>query len=117
MPGILYTAYQKFYSALSALEQFDKEKDFFDNISNLDKFFSEFRTVTLVLQKAIAHTEYKDLYDKNNKKYLSDGEKWFKNHIKIDNTSLSPDEVADMVISQYKLVANEKEEKEYRFGI
>lgn len=76
MPGILYTAYQKFYSALSALEQFDKEKDFFDNISNLDKFFSEFRTVTLVLQKSIAHTEYKDIYDKNNKKYLSDC-KWF----------------------------------------
>lgn len=39
MSSILYTAYQKFYSALSALEQFDKEKDFFDNISNLDKFF------------------------------------------------------------------------------
>ena len=76
MPGILYTAYQKFYSALSALEQFDKEKDFFNNISNLDKFFSEFRTVTLVLQKAIAHTEYKDFYEKNNKKYLSEC-KWF----------------------------------------
>lgn len=76
MSRIVYTAYQKFYSALSALEQFDKEKDFFDNISNLDKFFSEFRTVTLVLQKSIAHTEYKDIYDKNNKKYLSDC-KWF----------------------------------------
>lgn len=76
MSSILYTAYQKFYSALSALEQFDKEEDFFDNISNLDKFLSEFRTVTLVLQKAIAHTEYKDLYDKNNKKYLSEC-KWF----------------------------------------
>ena len=76
MSGVLFTAYQKFYSSLSALEQFDKEKDFFDNISNLDKFFSEFRTVTLVLQKSIAHTEYKDIYDKNNKKYLSDC-KWF----------------------------------------
>lgn len=41
MPGILYTAYQKFYSALNSLEQFDKEKDFFENISSLDKFYPE----------------------------------------------------------------------------
>lgn len=26
-------------------------------------------------------------------------------------------DVADMVIEQFKLVANEKEEKEYRFGV
>jgi len=42
---------------------------------------------------------------------------WFENHLKIDNTNLSPQEVADMVIGHYKLVANEKEEKEYRFGV
>lgn len=42
---------------------------------------------------------------------------WFENHIKIDNTNLSPDEVADKVIAQFGLVANEKEEKEYRFGL
>lgn len=41
----------------------------------------------------------------------------FENHMKINNTNLSPDEVADMVIAKYKLVANEKEEKEYRFGV
>ena len=41
----------------------------------------------------------------------------FGNHIKIDNTNLHPDEVADMVIEQFQLVANEKEEKEYRFGV
>jgi len=46
-----------------------------------------------------------------------DGEVWFDNHIKMDNTNLSPDEVADIVIEQFKLVANEKEEKEYRFGV
>lgn len=44
-------------------------------------------------------------------------EVWFKNHIKIDNTNLTPDEVADLVIRQFDLVANEKEEKEYRFGV
>lgn len=42
---------------------------------------------------------------------------WFKNHLKIDNTNLTPDEVADMVIAQFGLTANEKEEKEYRFGV
>ncbi len=46
-----------------------------------------------------------------------EGEIWFKNHMKIDNTNLLPDEVADMVIEEFKLVANEKEEKEYRFGV
>ena len=45
------------------------------------------------------------------------GEVWFENHIKIDNTNLLPDEVAEIVIKKYKLVANEKEEKEYRFGV
>ena len=42
---------------------------------------------------------------------------WFKNHLKIDNTYLEPDQVADIVIKKFRLVANEKEEKEYRFGV
>ena len=42
---------------------------------------------------------------------------WFEHHLKIDNTNLTPDEVADLVIQQFGLVANEKEEKEYRFGV
>lgn len=45
------------------------------------------------------------------------GEIWFKNHIKIDNTNLAPDEVADMIINRFGLVPNEKEEKEYRYGV
>lgn len=53
----------------------------------------------------------------NHRLNSNDGEVWFENHIKIDNTGLSPDEVADMVIEQFKLVANVKEEKEYRFGV
>ncbi len=47
----------------------------------------------------------------------SAGETWFENHMKIDNTKLSPDEVADLVIEQFHFVANDKEEKEYRFGM
>ncbi|WP_026652948.1 AAA family ATPase [Butyrivibrio proteoclasticus] len=46
-----------------------------------------------------------------------EGESWFENHLKIDNTNLEPDEVADLVIKEFGLVPNEKEEKEYRFGV
>ena len=46
-----------------------------------------------------------------------DGEYLFENHIKIDNTNLTPDQVADKVIKAFGLVANEKEEKEYRYGV
>lgn len=68
MPGILFSPFQKFYSALSCLERFNKEKDFFENISSIDGFFSEFRNVTFVLQKSIAHTEYVSLYEENREK-------------------------------------------------
>lgn len=56
---------------------------------------------------------------KDNEKHRLNSEPdeyWFTNHIKIDNTNLSPDEVADKVIEAFHLVANEKEEREYRFG-
>ena len=53
----------------------------------------------------------------NHRLNSEDGEILFKNHMKIDNTNLSPDEVADLVIEGFELVANEKEEKEYRFGV
>ena len=75
MPGLLYTAYQKFYSAISALERFDKEQDFFDNISSLDTFFSEYRNITFAIQSSLRHTEHFSLYEKCRDKYLTDH--WF----------------------------------------
>lgn len=45
-----------------------------------------------------------------------EGEYWFKNHLKIDNTYLSPDETADMIIKEYDLKPLDREEKEYRYG-
>ena len=45
------------------------------------------------------------------------GQILFENHIKIDNTHLLPDEVADMVIDKYHIIANEKDEREYRYGV
>ena len=53
----------------------------------------------------------------NHRLNSEDGEIWFENHVKIDNTNLLPNEVADIVIEKYNVVANEKEEKEYRFGV
>jgi len=41
----------------------------------------------------------------------------FENHMKINNTSLEPDEVADKIIRKFQLEAKEREEKEYRFGV
>lgn len=41
----------------------------------------------------------------------------FRHHLKIDNTDLSPEGVADRVIAAFGLRPNEKDEKEYRFGV
>lgn len=53
----------------------------------------------------------------NHKLNTDEGEVWFEHHLKIDNTNLTPDQVADRVIEAFSLVANEKDEKEYRFGV
>ena len=50
--NLLVPAAQKLYSALSSLERFSKHNDFFDNISSLDSFLSEYRNVTFVIQKS-----------------------------------------------------------------
>lgn len=76
MPGLLLSAYQKFYSALNNLDKFNKENNFFDNISCLDTFFSEFRNITFVMQKSLAHTEYISAYARNRDRYLADSI-WF----------------------------------------
>lgn len=75
MQDLLYSAYQKFYSALSSLERFRKESNFFENISCLDTFFSEYRNVTFAIQAQIKHTVFYEQYEKNRDKYLTDH--WF----------------------------------------
>ena len=47
----------------------------------------------------------------------AEGETWFTHHLKIDNTELSPDEVADRVIEAFGLTPLEKAENEYRYGV
>lgn len=78
--NILIPAAQKLYSALVNLEKFSRHNDFFDNVASLDSFLSEYRNVTFVIQKSLAHTEYIGTYQKLRDKYLS-GElgKWFIN--------------------------------------
>ena len=58
------------------------------------------------------------LRDTQNHRLNSDeGEIWFENHLKIDNTDLSPAAAADIVIETFGLVPKDKDEKEYRFGV
>lgn len=76
--GLLYPALHKFYSALNSLEKFKKGSNLFDNISHLDNFFSEYRNITFVLQKSLAKTEFRALYEELRDKYLiNDVGKWF----------------------------------------
>ena len=75
MAELLYPAYQKLYNALCNLERFDKEANFFDNISSLDGFFSEYRNITFVLQAQLKHTEHYAAYERNRDRYLQDH--WF----------------------------------------
>ena len=46
-----------------------------------------------------------------------EGEVWFDNHLKIDNTELEPEEAADRIIRTWHLTAVQKSEEEYRFGV
>ncbi len=75
MSGLLFPAYQKLYSALSHLERFNKESNFFDNISAIDNFFNEYRNITFVMQESLRHTEFFGAYEKNRDRLLTDH--WF----------------------------------------
>ena len=69
-------------------------------------------------KKDVAWSRANLLKDAKNHRLNSDkGEVWFENHLKIDNTDLDPDRVADRVIEAFHLTPDEKDEKEYRFGV
>ena len=71
-----------------------------------------------VSKKDVAWSRANLLKDAKNHRLNSDeDETWFENHLKIDNTNLTPDEVADRIIAAFHLTPREKEEKEYRFGV
>lgn len=70
MDDLLLPAYQKLYAALQSLERFSKGQDLFANITCIDSFLSEFRNITFVLQKSLAHTEFISEYKTLRDKYL-----------------------------------------------
>lgn len=75
----LCNSYQKFYSSLLSLKEFIDSKDFFIMVSSLDKFFSEYRNITFVLQKSISGLDYDNKYEQLRKKYIINNEnKWLK---------------------------------------
>lgn len=123
MAGIMFPAYQKFYSAVSNLERFCVENCFFDNISCLDNFLSEYRNITFVLQKSIAHTDKKEIYIKNRDKYL-EGCHWFvkkRNEVikekpfelekHIDITKYYPDDKLQITYQRFTVESDETIEK------
>ena len=71
---LLLPAYQKLYAALANLERFNKGQDLYDNITCIDGFLSEFRNVTFVLQKSLAHTDYLSTYEVLRDKYLKNAQ-------------------------------------------
>lgn len=76
---IFGTALQKYYSALRALDAFGKGNNFFEDVSNLDMFFSEFRNITFMVQKGVETAENREIYQKLCEKYLMDENlKWLK---------------------------------------
>lgn len=66
---ILLPFLQKVYSALRHLDNFSVSNDFNDNISDLDGFFSEYRSSTFVLQKSLGGNT-NPIYQKNLKDCL-----------------------------------------------
>jgi hypothetical protein len=76
--GLMFTAYQKFFSALNCINQFRTENNSFINVSYLDSFFSEFRNITFVLQKCIPGGASNPFYKENRELYFSsETMKWF----------------------------------------
>ena len=112
-----------------------------DYLHSLEKMFEEagghfyFVELSATLEERLARNETPHRMEKKASKkdvewsrtnLLEDAKKYrlntnedevlFEHHLKIDNTELLPDEVADRVIAEFGLVANVKEEKEYRYG-
>ena len=56
---LLYPILQKYYNALKHLVELNTQQDLFENIAKVDSFFSEFRSITFVMQKIFSTPEKK----------------------------------------------------------
>lgn len=68
--------YQKFYSCINLLSKVTTDEEFIDNISYIDAFLNEFRSITLVIQKQFDDTE-------SQKKYLELRDEFIKPDLKL----------------------------------
>jgi len=75
---ITYPVLQKYYNALKQLDDLNIESNLFESISKVDAFFSEFRSITFVMQKAFNTPELKKYYEEKRDIYFSGDEmRWF----------------------------------------
>ena len=107
MLPIMYNAYQKYYSALKNFERLSGECSFWDNISSIDSFVSEFRSITFVLQKSIGKDEEKKkIYEATRDKYLGEC-KWV-NELRTQVIHQKPVElIKQLTIMEYKPYSGE----------
>ena len=68
---LMYPSLQKFYNALSIINQIDSKKYIFETIPQIDSFFSEMRNITFVMQKSFNSPELKKVYEQKRDEFLS----------------------------------------------
>jgi len=68
---MIYPILQKYYSALKHTKGLTADNSLFDCISSLDSFFSEFRSITFVMQKQFSGQEEKKFYETLRDRYLT----------------------------------------------
>ena len=110
--------YQKFYSSLKNLDSVSIKNDFFDNISYLDSFFNEFRSITFTLQSSFKHDKAAmKNYDILKDKYLlSDNMKWC-NETRVDVTHKKPFQLNKIVDVDTYYINESKTEIHHNFDL
>ena len=84
----------------------------------LERNRSPYRLHKKPSKKDLAWSEKNLIEDAHNHRLNLDADEyWFDNHVKIDNTHLSPEEAADQIVQTFGLTPNQKEEHEYRYGV
>lgn len=84
--NVVSAALQKYYSALKSLHEFGTKNDFFQDISLLDTFFSESRSITFAIQSYLNEDEKKIYYEPLCDHFLkTETLKWF---LKVRNRSV-----------------------------
>lgn len=87
---LMYPALQKFYNALTIVNQIDSRKYIFETIPQIDSFFSEMRNITFVMQESFNSSELKKVYEQEREKFLNNEVmKWF-NQTRVETIHKHP---------------------------